>query len=306
MIVVSAVFIVVALALLLVGLAGPGLGFVYGSIVTSLVAITLLLLGVLQRREVVVEESPEGDLEARLTGSRLAVTASRARADGLPLPSADQPARAEGSGAIAVQVPPDLEHGTEEPPLEDASVAPVGSEGGPAAEEVPAQQAALDARHEAERILIATRREAAQTLRWATTTAERTVREARDEAEQILAAAGAEAERTLTAARRQREDQLARAREDAEELISSAQRHSEQMVAQSTTQRDVVLGELEPQRKALEQQIEGLRGLEQEYRSRLVALIESLRHANGEAAQHDDAALGRAFQRHADRPELSS
>ncbi len=67
MIVLSAALVLVALVLLLLGVTGPGLGFVYASIVVSLAAIVLLLLSVLQRRpEPETDEARESDLDARL------------------------------------------------------------------------------------------------------------------------------------------------------------------------------------------------------------------------------------------------
>lgn len=50
MIVVSAVLVAVALVFLVIGLFGDGLGFIWASIITSVVAGVFLLLGALQRR----------------------------------------------------------------------------------------------------------------------------------------------------------------------------------------------------------------------------------------------------------------
>ena len=50
MIVISGALVLVALVLLVVGLVGQGLTFVYASIAVSLAAFVFLLLGILQRR----------------------------------------------------------------------------------------------------------------------------------------------------------------------------------------------------------------------------------------------------------------
>ncbi len=99
MIVVSGSLVLVAFVLLLVGLAGTGLGFVYASIVVSAGAFVFLLLGILQRR---------GDEPA--AGARPPAPAA---------PGADEPAGDVQTGEPARPRPAQSGAVEPDPPVED-------------------------------------------------------------------------------------------------------------------------------------------------------------------------------------------
>ena len=100
MIVISGALVLVALVLLIIGVVGPDLSFVYASIVVSLVSLVFLVVGILQRRG---ETAPAADAA----------------------PAAPTPAAAEGLAAVvpaqsraaraAAQEPPAAASAAEEP-----------------------------------------------------------------------------------------------------------------------------------------------------------------------------------------------
>ncbi|MCW2613036.1 MAG: hypothetical protein JWN08_30, partial [Frankiales bacterium] len=60
MIVISGALVLVALVLLVIGIVGPELGFVYASIAVSLVSLVFLVIGILQRRGETLPAAPAG------------------------------------------------------------------------------------------------------------------------------------------------------------------------------------------------------------------------------------------------------
>lgn len=87
MIVISGALVLVALVLLVIGLVGPSLGFVYASIGASLAAFAFLVIGVLQRRkeEAVVDGAPASaaDIAAAIRTPDTAPVPERVSASGL-------------------------------------------------------------------------------------------------------------------------------------------------------------------------------------------------------------------------------
>jgi hypothetical protein len=86
-IVISGALVLVALVLLVIGLVGPSLGFVYASIGASLAAFAFLVIGVLQRRkeEAVVDGAPASaaDIAAAIRTPEPAPLAEPATSAGL-------------------------------------------------------------------------------------------------------------------------------------------------------------------------------------------------------------------------------
>lgn len=100
MIVISGALVLVALVLLLVGLLQPELGFVYASIVVSLISFGFLIVGILQRRGETFGEDSEGKADAA------AVTSgpSRSLPFGRGKKTADEPGPASPAQDDAVTV----------------------------------------------------------------------------------------------------------------------------------------------------------------------------------------------------------
>ncbi len=110
---------------------------------------------------------------------------------------------------------------------------------------------------------------AARLLGLAQETADRLTSEAREEAESTRAAAKAEADTLLADANAESERIRTEAQTFSDDLIAEAHTNAEKSEADAKTKKETVLGELESERAALEQKIDGLRTYEREYRSRL-------------------------------------
>jgi DivIVA domain-containing protein len=92
--------------------------------------------------------------------------------------------------------------------------------------------------------------------------------------------------RTLLLAQRTADETVAAAQAEAERLVSEARATATQTIQAAESQAAASIGDLERRRQTLEQQIEGLRAFEREYRTRLKAYLESqLRDLDGRAAQ---------------------
>ena len=91
MIVVSGVLVLVALVFLVIGLVGSGLGFIWASIVTSVVAGVFLLLGALQRRGAPAPAAASGTTGSDMLEHVTAVSV-RPREEEAAAPAAAEPA----------------------------------------------------------------------------------------------------------------------------------------------------------------------------------------------------------------------
>ncbi|MCW2600783.1 MAG: hypothetical protein JWM02_2612, partial [Frankiales bacterium] len=100
MIVISGALVLVALVLLVIGLIGPSLGFVYASIAVSLASFGFLIVGILQRRK---EDLPVADDDLALTEGVTAIIPATAGTSRFKGESA--PAAASAPAAVAVAVP---------------------------------------------------------------------------------------------------------------------------------------------------------------------------------------------------------
>lgn len=107
MIVVSGALVLVALILLIIGLLGEGLGMIWASIGTSVVAGVFLLLGALQRRGAAPAAAPGAtgspDMLERVTA--VSVRPREEAAEAAPAASDDayaEPATAAGGGEVSV------------------------------------------------------------------------------------------------------------------------------------------------------------------------------------------------------------
>lgn len=91
--------------------------------------------------------------------------------------------------------------------------------------------------------------------------------------------------RTLLLAQRTADETVAAAQAEAERLVTEAHTSAAQTIQAAESQAAASIGDLERRRQALEQQIEGLRAFEREYRTRLKAYLESqLRDLDGRGA----------------------
>lgn len=101
MIVVSGVLVLVALVFLVIGLFGTGLGFIWASIITSVVAGVFLLLGALQRRG-----TPATAADAGMTGpemlERVTAVSVRPREEAAEEASSDDSFGAPAAAQVAV------------------------------------------------------------------------------------------------------------------------------------------------------------------------------------------------------------
>src|SRR3954447_12320123 len=80
--------------------------------------------------------------------------------------------------------------------------------------------------------------------------------------------------RTLLLAQRTADEAIAQARAEAEQVVAQARVRAGSIESEAQQQHATAMAELARQRDALERQIEGLRGFEREYRTRLKAYLE--------------------------------
>jgi len=102
LIVVSGVLVLVALVFLIIGLFGDGLGFIWASIITSVIAGVFLLLGALQRRGTPATTSESGPASSDMM-ERVTAVSVRPREE--TAPAAAEAAPAEAAGAEVSVVP---------------------------------------------------------------------------------------------------------------------------------------------------------------------------------------------------------
>ena len=100
MIVVSGLLVLVALVFLIIGLFGDGLGFIWASIVTSVVAGVFLLLGALQRRGTPAPSADTGPTSPEML-ERVTAVSVRGR-DEAPAEMAEEVAAAASAGEVSV------------------------------------------------------------------------------------------------------------------------------------------------------------------------------------------------------------
>jgi DivIVA domain-containing protein len=98
---------------------------------------------------------------------------------------------------------------------------------------------------------------------------------AQQTADQAVADARREASETLGQARREAGDILSKARHQAEQITSDARARSESLDRDAQERHRQALGSLIQQREELERKVDDLRIFEREYRSRLMAYLES-------------------------------
>jgi DivIVA domain-containing protein len=98
---------------------------------------------------------------------------------------------------------------------------------------------------------------------------------AQQTADQAVADARREASETLGQARREASDILGKARHQAEQITNDARARSENLDRDAQERHRQALGSLIHQREELERKVDDLRIFEREYRSRLMAYLES-------------------------------
>ena len=88
--------------------------------------------------------------------------------------------------------------------------------------------------------------------------------------------------RTLVLAQRTADETVAAAQAEAARILEGARGEAQSTLTQAQAQANEAVGDLERRKQTLEQQIEGLRAFEREYRTRLKAYLESqLRDLDG-------------------------
>jgi hypothetical protein len=102
LIVVSGALVLVALVFLIIGLFGEGLGFIWASIVTSIVAGVFLLLGALQRRGTPATAADSGPTSPEML-ERVTAVSVRPREEAAEEAPADE--EAASSGVLVAVVP---------------------------------------------------------------------------------------------------------------------------------------------------------------------------------------------------------
>jgi cell division septum initiation protein DivIVA len=182
----------------------------------------------------------------------------------------------------------------EKPPIA-APGAPGGREPAEAAGDSAAQvqQQALQmltlAQRTAEEHVAGAQRYADKIQEDARATAERIVQDAQGEAEairregqQVLSDAkaraaelGQEAQAHLESARRDGDELVAQARARANAIAKDAQTHADRLAGQAQLRYEETVGRLAARREALQQQIEALQEFDRDYRSHLLAFIQS-------------------------------
>ncbi len=148
------------------------------------------------------------------------------------------------------------------------------------------------ARQEATTTLTSARAEAAETLGSAREEAETTRAAAKKESEAALAAAKQQVDTTLTSARKEAEATLTAARREAETTLAAARAKAAGIEEEVAARIHAATGNLDAERRDLEQRVEELRSFEREYRTRLKAYLENQLRDLDNRAGPDDASSG--------------